>query len=197
MSPAVAAPDFHIHRYPAALIDRLMLADGRSVIVRPVLPQDADGEQAFVGRLSEASRHLRFHVGTRGLPPHLLRAMTEIDYRTHVALVAQTAPADTGDSADDGDEDPIIVADARYVLSDDAGLDAEFAIAVDDAWQGLGLGRQLMDRLIRHARRRGVQSLIGDVLPTNTRMTAMVRRSGGTVQRHPLDATLVQVRFRL
>ena len=43
IAPAV----FRIHRYPAALIDRVRLADGRSVLVRPVLPQDSALQQVF------------------------------------------------------------------------------------------------------------------------------------------------------
>ena len=49
---AVAAPEYRIHRYPSALIDRVSLADGRVVTLRPVLPQDADAERSFVGDLS-------------------------------------------------------------------------------------------------------------------------------------------------
>ena len=38
---------------------------------------------------STTTRHRRFHVALNGLPPALLRRFTEIDYRTHVALVAE------------------------------------------------------------------------------------------------------------
>lgn len=181
-------PPLFVPRYPAELIDRLWLADGRSVVVRPVLPQDADAEQLFVRGLSTNSRVLRFHLGIRELAPDLLRSMTQIDYRRHVAVVAQS---------DDGDSDePVIVADARYVLQDDSD-EAEFAIAVADAWQGAGLGRQLMASLMQHARRHGVRRLVGDVLHGNGRMIKMVRSAGGRFVRHPGDATLTRATFTL
>lgn len=84
----IEQPTYRIARYPVALIDRLHLADGRSVLVRPVLPQDAGALQEFVRRLSLASRYRRFHMGVRELPPAVLRAFTEVDYATHLGLVA-------------------------------------------------------------------------------------------------------------
>ena len=118
-------------RFPSALIDRLRLADGRELVVRPVLAFDAAAEQDFVRALSAGSRQRRFHVGLRELPPSLLRAMTEVDHDAHVAIVAEAI----GD-----DDEATIVADARYVRGLTADLardEAEFAIAVADAcWPG-------------------------------------------------------------
>lgn len=164
--------------------DRLTLADGRSVKLRPLQARDADAEQRFVRALSPTSRLLRFHLGIRELSPQTLRELTQIDQRRHVAVVAET-------------EDPgVIVADARYVLLDDRD-DAEFAIAVADEWQGAGLGRQLMAWLLRHAQQHGVHSLFGDVLLDNHRMIAMVREAGGRFVRRPGDPMLARARFAL
>jgi acetyltransferase len=165
--------------------DRLALADGRRVRLRPLQAQDAAAEQRFVRGLSATSRLLRFHLGIRELSPQTLRELTHIDQRRHVAVVA-VADDDPGD----------IVADARYVLLDD-GDEAEFAIAVADDWQGAGLGGQLMAWLLQHARRHGVRSLFGDVMVDNRRMTAMVREAGGRFVRHPGDPTLTRARFAL
>ncbi len=173
----------HRVRLPAPPDDRLELNDGRRVSLRPLTPQDADAEQHFVRSLSTASRVRRFHIGIRELSPETLRALTQIDQRRHVALVAQPE-----------DDPALIVADARYVLLDDSD-EAEFAIAVADEWQGAGLGGQLVQRLLEHARRHGVRALFGDVLHDNHRMIAMVREAGGRFVRHPGDATLTRARF--
>jgi len=156
--------------YPVALIHPLTLADGRRVLVRPVLPQDSDGEQAFVKGLSPASRYRRFHVGMRELPLATLRQMTEIDHRSHVALVAHPE-LDIDDEAG-----PVIVADARYVRLD--GRRAEFAVAVDDRWQRQGLGSRLLRMLARHAAKNGLGTLYGDVLTDNVPMITMLQRWG-------------------
>lgn len=170
-------------RPPLRPTDRLWLDDGRSVVLRPVGPQDAEAEQRFVRALSPASRVLRFHHGMRELTPELLRAMTDYDPRRQVAVAAR-------------DADGRVVADARFVLADDSD-DAEFAIAVADDWQGAGLGRALLQWLLDAARRRGVGTLFGDVLRDNRRMIAMVRHHGGHFVRHPGDATLTRARFVL
>ncbi|HJV68721.1 GNAT family N-acetyltransferase [Ideonella sp.] len=186
-----APPVFRIHRYPAGLIDRLNLPGNRAVVLRPVLPQDAEAEQAFVGGLSLASRHKRFHVGLRQLSAATLRQMTEIDYRDHVALVAQVF-----DENHPPDAEPPIVADARYVRL--AGTDeAEFAVAVADDWQSLGLGRALMARLARHAKAQGLAALVGDVLPENRRMLVLMRGLGAHTRPHPDGPQMVQVVYRL
>ena len=55
---------------------------------------------------------------------------------------------------------------------------AEIAVTVADSWQGCGLGRLLLERLIEVARRNGVRCLTGDVLATNARMIRLAQRLG-------------------
>lgn len=194
IASAAAPAPYRIHRYPSALIDRVPLADGRTVTVRPVLPQDAPAERAFVASLSPAMRHRRFFATVRELPDAMLRALTEIDYRSHLAIVAETAACAGIDSDEEGE--PCIVADARYVL-EASGDRAEFAIVVADRWQGLGLGGALIRRLVGEARRRGLARLQGDVLADNEPMIGLVRRHGGRISPHPEDASLVRATFLL
>ncbi len=185
------APGAAPWRFPSVLIDRLRLADGRQVIVRPVLAFDAAAEQDFVRALSAGSRLSRFHVGLRELPPSLLRAMTEVDHDAHVAVVAEAIGSD---------DEASIVADARYVRGptpDLAADEAEFAIAVADAWQGVGLGRALMKHLSRHAARHGVQRLLGDVLPGNDAMFAITGALGGRLAVSPNGPGVIRARFEL
>jgi GNAT superfamily N-acetyltransferase len=178
-------------RFPSALIDRFTLADGREVVVRPVLAFDADAEQDFVRGLSPDTRLKRFHFGLRELPPSMLRGMTEVDHDAHVAIVAEAF--DDADAA-------TIVADARYVRGAAADLahdEAEFAIAVADAWQGAGLGRALMERLACHAARHGVRALVGDVLPGNRAMFALAATLGGERVASPNGPGVTRTRFAL
>ena len=170
MNAAAAAVQAAPPRLPLSLIRPLALADGRRVLVRPVLPQDDAAEQAFVMALSPASRYRRFHVGMRALPAAVLAQFTRIDHRSHVALVAH---------AESDDDEPVLVADARYVLDADADADeAEFAVAVADDWQRQGLGRQMLALLARHAARQGVRRLRGDVLADNVPMLKLLAGLG-------------------
>ena len=68
---------YQIHRYPADLIDVVRLAGGQRVVIRPVLPQDADLTEAFFRNLSGASRYDRFmtpHARPAARPPAALHA---------------------------------------------------------------------------------------------------------------------------
>ena len=175
---------FRIHRYPAALIDRLMLADGRCVLVRPVLPQDDMLQQRFVRELSPLSRYRRFHSALSELPVATLAYLTQVDYATHLALLAETFD-------EDGDERQ--VAEARYVRRGRPGETqvADFAIAVADGWQGQGLGKRLLDALVDSARRGGLQRLEGSVLADNEPMRALMRGRGWRMRTDPDDARLL------
>lgn len=163
----------------------LRLPGGRTVLLRAITAEDAAAEQAFVGALSLDARHKRFHIGLHRLSPDLLRLMTEVDQHRHVALVAQAVGGGK------------LVADARYVLDDGNADEAEFAIAVADDWQSLGLGRSLMARLAAHAKNRGLKALFGDVLVQNRRMLVLMRGLGGVARSHPDEPQLTRVVFKL
>jgi len=89
---------------------------------------------------------------------------------------------------------------ARYVRdkNDDS---AEFALVVADSWQGRGIGRRLLAKLIEAARRRGpatcwsrrrgVKRLYGDILAINRPMLELARRLGFVLDRHE-DPTITR-----
>jgi acetyltransferase len=165
---------------PTRLIDVLRMRDGRRVLLRPVLPQDAELQQRLVRGLSISARRHRFFSPIRELPREWLQRMTLVDHRSHVALIAEVFD-DHGASA---------VAEARYVVGE--GTAAEFALCVADDWQRQGLGRQLLVSLQAHARESGLSRLEGDVLATNHAMLALARQAHFSLRRHPEDARLVE-----
>ena len=174
------------HRYPTQLIDLWLLRDGRRVTVRPVLPQDAELEQSLVRGLSPEARYNRFFNPIRELSPGQLEQMTQIDYRRHVALVAE--------SFDEGAAR--VVGEARYVV-DEGGHGAEFAVVVADDWRRLKLATRLLRSLREHACEAGLETLYGDVLASNEPMLAMLRRLGFRRRMHPGDPRLVLATIEL
>ena len=146
-------------RYPFELVETLRLKDGRSVLVRPIHPQDEPIVQSFVRALSPRSRYFRFHNAIRELDARMLHAATHVDYRRHLALIAESF---------DGDVETEVGA-ARYVVREPTQT-ADFAVAVADAWQRQGLARRLIERLVEIAAARGVRHLRGDVLENNHAM---------------------------
>jgi len=169
----------------------LVLADGRCARLRPVRPGDAAAEQAFVAALSPDSRRRRFHGALNRLPAAVVEAMTVVDFQRHVAWVVEAGCADGGPTR--------LVADARFVREDETNEPdaAEFAIAVADDWQGVGLGRLLMQRLAAHAQAIGVEVLHGSVLVDNAPMLELMRRLGATLHSDPLDASIVRARWHV
>lgn len=170
--------------YPVRWIDRWTLPDGRAVTVRPVLAQDLQLESEFVARgLTAQSRYLRFQTGLRELPPALAQYLTDVDYHDHFALVAESFEGGTH----------VQVGDARFVRDGAVPDRAEFAIAVADAWQGLGLGERLLRRILEVAQANQVSAVFGDVLHANTPMLKLAQRLGFRAGRHPDDARLARL----
>jgi acetyltransferase len=161
--------------YPAHLVRSATLADGASLVIRPIRPADAEIEQEFVRNLSAESRYFRFMDALRELSPSML------SHFTSVALVAVSlTPRETE------------VAVARYVVGPD-DRSCEFAIVVADAWQRRGVGTLLMCALMDAARRRGLRLMYGEVLASNHKMLDLMRRLGFQVVRSPADARVVRV----
>jgi acetyltransferase len=148
-----------IHPYPEEMEAMARLPGGEWVKIRPIRPEDASMEQAFVEGLSSETCRLRFQSSLRSLSPAMLARFTQIDYDREMALVAVLEEA--------GGEREIAV--CRYITLPD-GKSCEYAIVIADAWQGKGLGRLLMTALIDVARSRGLETMIGWVLATNTPM---------------------------
>ncbi|KAB2922239.1 MAG: GNAT family N-acetyltransferase [Dechloromonas sp.] len=167
--------------YPSQLLQHWPI-NGASVTVRPVRPEDAPLEQAFVAAMSDESRFFRFMDSIRELPPSLLARFTQIDYSREMALLATVN--------EDGKER--LVGSARYALSPD-GESVEFALAVADDWQKCGLGRRLMHALIDCARQAGYRTMVGDVLSSNARMLRLMESFGFAVLPHPEDRSAKRI----
>jgi acetyltransferase len=157
----------------------LKLADRSEVVVRSIGPADAPLLQAFVRQLSPRSRRFRFFVALAELSAAQLDRFVSIDAMCGLALVAVSEQR----------PGPAIVAEARYALGQDG--DAEFAIAVADAFQRRGLGRQLVKRLATTAWRRGVRRLFGEINSDNRAMIALAMQLGFRVRGSLQDESVV------
>jgi len=166
--------------YPAELVRTRYLFDGSEVLIRPIRAEDAAMEQDFVQHLSPESRYRRFMSTLNELPPGKLKYLTEVDYVRHLALVAVVRQG----------ENEVEIGVARYVAGP-SGTDCEFAIAIDDEWQGSGVAGILMLTLIDAARARGMQRMEAFILSTNDKMIKFARQLGFAVHRDPDDPGMV------
>ncbi len=109
------------------------------VTVRPIRATDKDALLDLFARLSARSRLRRFLAPKPSLSAKEVAYLTEIDGRTHAALVA-LGP------------DGAFVGVARYACAVGETETADVAFAVADAWQGRGIGTALGAQLVDHAR---------------------------------------------
>jgi len=175
-----------IHPYPGHFRRDVTLSDGRRITLRPIRPEDADIEQAFVRGLSEESSYLRFMRVLDELTPEMLVRFTQIDYDREMAFIALN---DVGGVCEE-------VGVARYTLEPD-GETAEFALVVADDWHGVGVGTTLLEILVEYARQRGVRELIGEVLKRNRNMRQLGARLGFEERVLESDEDIVRISQRL
>jgi RimJ/RimL family protein N-acetyltransferase len=179
-------PDQPAHMEGPSLPATLTLRDGRRVTVREILPEDKEPLQAAVGNMSADSRYTRFMGTMREIPDKMLEAATRPVPDRECALVAVS-----GEGADE-----VIIGGTRYASN--AGSDTcEFAIAIVDGWQGLGLAPQLMKMLMAHAESHGFRYMEGCVLSTNASMRGLAKRLGFQDSQFPGDATVRLVKRTL
>ena len=74
--------------YPAGWEADVVLHDGSTTRVRPILPSDADALQAFHMSQSERSIYLRFFAAMERLSERDLQRLVTVDHVDRVALVA-------------------------------------------------------------------------------------------------------------
>ena len=142
------------------------LRDGRSVEIRALRRDDRDDMLAAIGRTSAESLRRRFFVPKRGFSETERTFFMNIDFRHHVALVAQI----------DENGRSVIAGGGRYVMVQPG--QAELAFVVVDAYQGLGIGSALLHHLVTIARAAGLNELTAEVLPENAAMLKLFDRAG-------------------
>lgn len=167
--------------YPAKPVHERHLADGRTVVIRPIREEDEPAARRFFAALSGYARHMRFKRPVRAVDDAMLRFLTHIDYDRHMAFVCASGSA--------GEEE--LVGEARYIANPD-GLSCEFAIVVADAWHHTGVAGLLMEALAAAARERGLKTMEGLVFGENTPMLEFVRALGFETHPDPHDPAIVR-----
>jgi len=172
--------------YPQQLERRRTLADGRSVLIRPIRANDEPREREFFDHLSGESRQQRFMKYVRSLSDQLVHFFTHIDYDRHMAFVCEAEVAGK----------PELVGEARYVANPD-GHSCEFAVVIADAWHKSGIAGLLMEALLRAAQEHGFASMEGLVLRENRDMLRFVKALGFEATPDPAEPTLTRVEKKL
>ncbi|MDX2345127.1 MAG: GNAT family N-acetyltransferase [Acidimicrobiia bacterium] len=166
--------------YPSEWELNVALRDGTTIRMRPILPEDADGLQDMMSRMSRQTVYHRFFQAKDRLEPEELEAFTNLDYRDRMALVAIRANQ--------------IIGVGRYWRDADNPEIADVAFAVVDAEQGKGIATRLVRYLTTYAVPLGIGAFRASVLADNHVMIRVFRNAGYPMRREP-DEGLYKVEF--
>jgi len=160
-----------IRPYPRELEETIVwrTPDGEQpLLLRPIRPEDGPAHVALFNALTPDDVRYRMFVRIRELQPSQLARFTQIDYDREMAFIATRRNAE-------GVNETLAVG---RVVADPDNTSAEFAVTVRSDLKGMGLGRIMMEKLIAYSRQRGTGEIVGEALPQNSRIVAMVKKLG-------------------
>jgi acetyltransferase len=154
--------------YPKWLEESAALRDGSTILMRPIRPEDEDAQQRLMARMTPEDIRLRFFRYITTFEHVEMARLTQIDYDREMAFIATVTGAD-------GQPETLGVV---RTITDADNDDAEFSVLVRSDLKGQGLGRVLMDKMIRYCRDRGTRTMTGQILAENTGMLRLARKLG-------------------
>ncbi|MGA9497968.1 MAG: bifunctional acetate--CoA ligase family protein/GNAT family N-acetyltransferase [Terriglobales bacterium] len=161
-----------IRPYPLQYVSNWTMKDGNQVTIRPIRAEDETLMVKFHETLSDRSVYLRYFsslsLRRRVAHERLLRICFG-DYDREMVLVAERTDPDTGERR--------IVGVGRMTKFH-AKNEAEVAALVTDQYQQVGLGKELIRRVVDVARDEKVGQVSAEMLPDNIAMQAVFRGLG-------------------
>jgi acetyltransferase len=156
--------------YPKKYETMWKLRDGRTVILRPIKPEDEPLWLEMFQNFSEESIRLRFFQIIKDTPHETRIRYTNIDYDREIAIVPELT--------EDGRRKILGVARVSIEPNGKAG---EIAFIVADPWQGLGLGTKMVDYVLEICKDMKLETIYAIMLPDNYRAITLMRKMGFTI----------------
>jgi acyl-CoA synthetase (NDP forming)/GNAT superfamily N-acetyltransferase len=141
-----------------------LLADGRTVEIRPAAPADFAAVKAMHEAMSPENVYLRFFSLSRIAAEHEAQRVTREPGPDHAALLAVF--------------DGQVAGLASFEVAGDDGSTAEVAFAVADTMHHRGIATLLLEHLVSLARARKLTALTAETLPENTGMLRVFSDAG-------------------
>jgi acyl-CoA hydrolase/RimJ/RimL family protein N-acetyltransferase len=174
-------------RYPREVERRVTAKGGDSLLLRPIRPIDEPKLVGLFYSMSEDALYKRFMRVVKRIAHEERQYFLDVDYTDNMAVVLETS---------DPRFEPEIVGIAQYFRHPDTDY-ADVGFIVKDAWQGKGLGRILVQEMVRLAQLNGLKGLTADVLSTNQSMLHLFRETGHDVRvENEGGVALVEIHFR-
>lgn len=160
--------------YPPAL-EETITWNGRQVLLRPIRPEDEPQHLRFLQAIDSTDMRMRLFYSRREFSHAYVAHLTQIDYDLEMAFIATTTDAQ-------GQAETIGVV---RTISDAGYLSAEMAILVRSDMKSKGLGRVLLEKMLRYCRGRHITALTASALQANSRMIALAKSVGFTAKATP------------
>jgi acetyltransferase len=177
-------PKSAIRPYPTQYATPWKLKDGSPVFIRPIRPEDEPLMVKFHETLSKESVYHRYFNEIKLDERIAHERLTRIcfnDYDREIALVVEHRDRENGE--------PEILGVGR--LSKARGRnEAEFALLVSDDWQRLGLGTELLKRLVQIGRAEKLKRITATILADNHAMQQITRHFGFKLKHNSGDHDL-------
>ncbi|MGC4056137.1 MAG: bifunctional acetate--CoA ligase family protein/GNAT family N-acetyltransferase [Paludibaculum sp.] len=168
-----------IRPYPVQYSGTWKMANGETVSIRPIRPEDEPAMVKFHESLSERTVYQRYlqllNLSQRTAHERLTR-ICYIDYARQMALAVESTDPTSGASR--------IIGVGRLQGLVDVP-EAEFSIVISDDFQKQGLGSELLNRLIAIGKAEGVKVIVADILAENSAMQKISERAGFKLRRDP------------
>lgn len=161
------ALNFAIRPYPSELVETVDW-NGRTLVLRPIRPEDENQHTDFLQSLSAEDIRMRVFYSRRTMERSELARLTQIDYAREMAFVA---------IANGPDGKPQTQGVVRATTDPD-NISAEFGIIVRSDLKGGGLGALLMKKMVHYLRANGTQQMVAIVLRENRRMLDLTHALG-------------------
>jgi acetyltransferase len=160
-----------ISPYPKKYETLWKLRDGRTVLLRPIKPEDEPLWLEMFQNFSEESIRYRFFEIIKDTPHEVRVRYCNIDYDREMGIVAEL---------NEGGHRKILGV-VRLIIEPD-GNTGEIAFIVADPWQGLGLGTKMADYMIEICKDKKLDTIYGVMLPDNHRAINIMKKMGFTVE---------------
>jgi acetyltransferase len=164
-------PRLAIRPYPSQYVTPWKMKDGTPVVIRPISAEDEMLMRGFHASLSDRTVYMRYlspMMLSNRITHERLARMTHNDYDREIALVVEG----------EKNRQKVIMGVARLSKLRGTNEEARFTMLISDHYQGQGLGKELLNRIIAIGRNENIARIIALMAPENEAMKKLCRSAG-------------------
>jgi GNAT superfamily N-acetyltransferase len=154
------------HLYPDDVANTHTFRNNITIRFRAIKPSDEDDMRRLFYRFSDKSIYYRYFSPIKMMPHMKMQEYVNVDYKRVMSIVGLIEEA--------GAER--VIAEGRYTRYKDTPH-ADVAFVVDETLQGTGVGTYLFEKLIRIAKKRGIEGFKADIIADNKPMLRIFEKS--------------------